>query len=532
MTIRNFLTRRDLFTTGGLLALLPGFRNRAGAASLRIGPDIYQSIGVKPVINCKGTFTIISGSQSLPEVKAAMEAASRHYVHIDELMAGVGKRLSEITGAEYGIVTSGCAAALAHATAACIAGADPEKMQRLPDVRGLKHEVIAPAYSRNVYDHAVRMTGAKFIDVRTKEEYLAAFNERTAMVMILAGDGDEGPLGTEVVAAIAKEKAVPVLVDAAAERLTIPNLHLKRGATMVAYSGGKCIRGPQCAGMLLGRKDLLQAAWLHSAPHHAFGRPMKVGKEEVMGMLAAVEAWVKRDHKAEWAEWESWLATISQAATKVAGVKTEVLQPRGLSNNSPRLQISWDGAKLGITGNEVEKALAEGDPRIILGGSSGNRRASMASSITIMPYMMMPGDAKLAAERIHAALSKPPKFPDYRKQPSTVDISGQWDVQISYVCGSAQHGFVFEQKGSDLLGSHAAEFLGGDLRGSVEGSEARFRSSHRIEGTRIGYDFVGAVNGDKMEGTVDLGEYGQARFTATRHKYGQPGGVIRPLKNV
>ena len=531
--IGKFLSRRDLFRGGSLLALLPGFRGKSQAAALRIGPDIYQSIGVKPVINCKGTFTIISGSQSLPEVKAAMDAASRHYVHLDELMEGVGKRLAEITGAEYGVVTAGCAAALTHATAACMAGADPEKMQRLPDVRGLKHEVIAPSYSRNVYDHAVRMAGAKFVDVRNKDEYVNAFNERTAMIMVLAGNGDRGPLGLEVLAPIAKEKGVPILVDAAAERLTIPNVHLQRGATMVAYSGGKCLRGPQCAGVLLGRKDLLQAAWLDSAPHHAFGRSIKVGKEEIMGMLAAVEMWVKRDHKAEWKEWEEWLDTISKSVTRVAGVTTEVLEPSGLSNNAPRLDIKWDAAKLGIPGSEVEKLLLEGDPRIILGGSRGNRRdASTASALTIMPYMMMPGDAKAAADRIHAVLANPPKMAAWEKKAPSVDVNGQWDVKLDYVCGSSQHGLVFEQKGADLVGTHAAEFLGGDVRGGVEGNEVRFRSSHRYEGTRIGYDFAGTVAGDKMEGTVDLGEYGQAKFTATRHRYGQPGGIVRPLKNV
>jgi hypothetical protein len=209
-----------------------------------------------------------------------------------------------------------------------------------------------------------------------------------------------------------------------------------------------------------------------------------------------------------------------------------VLQPSGLSNNAPRLQIKWDGAKLGITGNEVEKLLAEGDPKIILGGSSGNRRASMTSSLTIMPYMMMPGDAKPAAERIHAVLANPPRMEAYQKKAPSVDVNGQWDVKLEFVHGSAQHGLVFEQKSGELVGSHAGEFLGGDVRGTVEGDEVRFRSSHRYEGTRIGYDFVGKASGDNIEGTVDLGEYGQARFVATRHRYGQPGGIVRPIKNV
>ncbi|MEK7405658.1 MAG: DegT/DnrJ/EryC1/StrS family aminotransferase [Acidobacteriota bacterium] len=315
--LRGAFSRRDMFRGGGLLAAAgltggaPALAAPARAGNLELGANIYKSIGVRPIVNCKGTFTIISGSLTLPEVKRAMDDASRHYVHLDELMEAVGKRLAELTGAEWGIVTAGCAAALTHATAACIAGSDPEKLQRLPDLRGLKSEVIAPRYSRNVYDHAIRMLGVKIVDVENKEQLEGAINPRTAMIMVLAGSGDRGPLGLDVIAAIASPKGVPILVDAAAERLTIPNVHLQRGATMVAYSGGKCIRGPQCAGLLLGPKPLLQAAFINSAPHHAFGRSMKVGKEEIVGMLAAVEMWVKRDHDAEWKQWENWLASIS-----------------------------------------------------------------------------------------------------------------------------------------------------------------------------------------------------------------------------
>jgi L-seryl-tRNA(Ser) seleniumtransferase len=531
--LENLWNRRELFRGGLLAALLPGSVRRADAAALRIGADIYESIGVRPLINCKGTFTIISGSQSLPEVKAAKEAASRHYVHLDELMEAVGRRLSELTKAEWGMVSSGCAAALCHATAACIAGADPEKLQRLPDTRGMKNEVIAPRYSRNVYDHAIRGTGARFVEINSIEEYRKAFNERTAMVMILASQPDQGPLGTAALSLIAKEHGIPVLVDAAAERLTIPNIHLGRGADLVAYSGGKCLRGPQAAGLLLGRNDLVQAAWIHSAPHHAFGRPMKADKEAIMGMLAAVEMWVKRDHDREWKEWEAWLKTIHDSVTRVAGVTTEVLQPNGLSNNSPRLAIRWDGDAVGLSGEEVEKALLEGNPRIILGGSTGTRRRGMKnSSLTIMPYMMMPGDAEHAARRIHEVLSKHPRKPPTKPAAPSVNVAGQWDVQVEFLLGKAQHGFVFEQKEGALLGSHTGEFLGGDIRGIVEGDEVWVQSSHRYEGTRIGYEFIGKVTGDTMSGTVDLGEYGSAKWSARRHKYGEPGGIVRPIKNV
>ena len=315
--------RRELLRRGGALAAaasLPAASVASAApaatpTSAGKAAEVYNSIGVKPVINARGTFTIITGSQTLPEVKEAMDEASRGYVQMDELMAGVSPKLAELTGAPWGIITAGCCAALTHFTAACIAGANPERMQRLPDVTGLKNEVIIPEYSRNVYDHAIRMLGVTIVEVSNPDELEKAFNERTALIYILAGPGDEGPLGTKVVSEAAKRHNVPVIVDAAAEILTIPNVHLQRGATAVAYSGGKCIRGPQAAGLLLGDRNLLEAAWANSAPHHAFGRSLKVGKEEIMGMLAAVEMWKKRDHDAEWKKWQGWLDEIASGVT-------------------------------------------------------------------------------------------------------------------------------------------------------------------------------------------------------------------------
>ena len=521
------LTRRNVLAATGLAAASQQFRMQnpvsasAAGSGLRIGPDLFQSIGVRPVINAKGTFTIISGSQSLPEVKQAMLEASKHYVHLDELMDGVGKRLAELTGAEWGIVTNGCAAALTHATAACIAGADPEKLQRLPNLTGLKNEVIAPRHSRNVYDHAIRMLGVRMVDVETVEQLQKAFNPRTAMVMVLAQPvADREPLSTQTVCRIAKEHNVPVIVDAAAEILTIPNKHLQAGAEMVCYSGGKCLRGPQAAGLLLGRKDLVRAAWLHSAPHHAFGRSLKVGKEETMGMLAAVEAWVKRDYQAEFKVWESWLADMAKTVTRVEGVTTEVRQPNGLSNHAPQLVIRWDGGKTGITGREVEKLLYDTEPRIVLGNASGDRRGNMASSVTIMPYMMMPEDHKVVAERIRTVLASPPRIaPPAKPEGPLANVDGQWNLNIRYFCGAADHRLVFEQKDRELFGTHRGDILTGDLRGSVDGPEVRFTSRHRYEGSSLGYEFAGKLENDRMSGTVQMGEYGVAEWSAERVRY-------------
>src|SRR5690606_37671794 len=337
--------------SGGLGALANSNQPQAAAAS----GEVFRAIGVEPVINCRGTFTIIGGSVELPEVKAAIHAAADNFVQYDELAAGVGQHLAKLTGAEWGMVSSGCAAGMKHVTVACLTGGNPEKLIRLPNVAGFdKTEVIIPRYSRNVYDHSIRNTGATIITVETAEELENAINERTAMIYLMAGGrSEEGPLSTRAIAAIAKPHNIPLLIDAEAEDLTIPNVHLEQGADVVAYSGGKVMCGPQGAGLLLGKKDILQAAWQASAPHHGIGRNDKVGREETMGMVAAVEAWLKRDHQAVWKKWLSWLDTINKRVSTIPGIKTEVREPNRLSNHSPSLSITWDPKALHVTGDEI-----------------------------------------------------------------------------------------------------------------------------------------------------------------------------------
>lgn len=527
------LTRRGLFHGGGLAALLGAAGGaRKARAALEVGPGIYESIGVKPVINCKGTFTIISGSLILPEVRQAMLEASKHFVHIDELMDAVGARIAEITGAESAIVTTGCAAALSHATAGVIVGGDPEKIQRLPNLDGLKDEVVAPDYSRNVYDHAIRMVGVKMITVSSLEEMAAAFGPKTAMVMVLASPSDTGEFGLEPVARLAHEHGVPVLVDAAAEGLTIPNIHLERGADLVAYSGGKALRGPQSAGLLMGKRDLVRAAWTNSAPHHAAGRAMKVGKEDAMGMLAAVEMWVQRDHDAEWETWMSWLAEIADSVSRVEGITTEVLEPSGLSNYSPRLEIRWDSDHLGIYGAEVEKDLWKNDPRIILANGTGTQRVGGLSSVTVMPWQMLPGDATVVAKVLHRRLSSPPPQPAPTAGSEAAQVAGAWDVEIHFAGSPARHTFYVEQSEDMLRGAHRGDRTGGDLTGWVEGDHVHLSSRHRWEGSVFGFTFDGTLSDDRIEGEVDLGEYFTAEFAASRHQYRDPVQPSRPRKNV
>ncbi len=520
------LNRRELFRRWSLMAVPAFFGGKAAAArpaaaELRPGPEIYQSIGVRPLINARGTFTIISGSRMLPEVRAAMDAAAQYHVHLDELTDAIGARLAELTKAEWGMVSSGCAAALTHATAACLAGGNPDLHVRIPNLAGFpKDEVIIPRHSRNVYDAAVRATGARVIEVETVADLESALGPRTAMIYILAGPAaDNSPLNTKVIAQVAKPKGVPILVDAAAEILTIPNVHLENGATLVGYSGGKCLRGPQSAGILLGRKDLVRAAWVHSAPHHGFARALKVGKEEAMGMLMAVEIWVKRDHEAEWKRWVSWLDHISKKVSTIPGVSTSVDQPVGLSNRTPSLVIRWDRTKLGVSGRTIAKSLFDSDPRIATPGGRGNP-SSNETGISITPYMLSAGEEVIVADRLHSLLSNPPKETQAPAQAPSTDISGRWDVKIDYAAASSNHFLHLKQNGSRVEGTHQGDFVSRDLAGTIDGDSVRLTSNYtERHGDALTFNFTGKVSGNQISGDLDMGEYLQARWTAKKHEF-------------
>jgi seryl-tRNA(Sec) selenium transferase len=527
------LTRRELFLMGNALAVpvLLGSRTvgaeaAAAAGPLTPGPRIYQSIGVEPVINCRGTFTIIGGSVELPVVRAAMDAAARHFVQIDELSDAVGRRLAELTGAEWGMVSAGCAAAMKHVTAACVTGGNPEKLIRIPDLTDLdKTEVVVPRSSRNSYDHAIRNVGVRMVTVETLEELENALNPRTAMIYLLADSGPAGgPMGLEAVARVSNSRNIPILVDAAAEGLTIPNVHLQRGATIVAYSGGKAICGPQCAGLVLGRKDILQSAWQASSPHHGPGRDNKVGREEMLGMLAAVEAWVKRDHAGEWKTWLGWLDTIARRMRTVDGVATAVREPTDLSNKSPSLVISWDSSRLHVTGEELAEELARTAPRIALGAGIGGGRGNEArppgtTGVTVTAWQMQPGEDKIVADRLHAVLTRK-RAPKPAEMPApSGNLTGHWDVDVEFFSSRSRHTLFIEQDGNWIQGSHKGDFSVRDLAGMIEGDHVTLRSVDRRPGDSVPFIFSGTVSDGAISGPIHMGEYLTAKFTARRHTY-------------
>lgn len=501
-----------------LLGHTPQDPSQLNQGPFSAAPSIYERLGIDTIINCRGTFTILGGSTERPEVLEAIEAASGYFVQYDELAYGIGKRLAELTKADWGMVSAGCAAGLKHVTAACVAGGNPEKLIQIPNLEKLdKTEVIIPRYSRNVYDHAIRNIGITVVMVDSPKEMERAINSKTAMIYVNSGIRSEKgqPLSLEKIVEIAKPHGIPVLLDAAAENLTIPCVHLQRGATVVAYSGGKAICGPQCAGLLLGDKDLLMSAWQASSPHHGPGRDNKVGKEEMLGMLAAVEAWTTRDHEKEWATWISWLEEISKKMEKIQGITTEVRQPQGRSNYAPVLHIKWNPDQLHITGDEVAEEVARNKPRIAIGSSSKEGE----TSVNITPNQMRPGNARLVADRLFGILSKKRSPRPDKMAAAKVDLTGHWEVSIDFLSSKSTHMFFLEQKGNWIKGIHKSDFSMQEIMGMVVEESVKLRSIYRAPGNHISYWFSGKASKGYMDGSIFLGEYLTAKFTAKRSKY-------------
>jgi uncharacterized pyridoxal phosphate-dependent enzyme len=338
-----------------------GFASTVAAARGKSSSaEVYTRLGVRPFINARGTWTYLSGSVELPEVRQAVEAASQHFVDMFELQRAAGVRLAELSGAESGMVTSGSAGAMAAATAACIAGSDPKNIWQLPDTEGLKHEVVMLG-GRSAFDSAIRLAGGKLILAHGVENLQAAISPQTALVYTTWRDD-------RLLKAlpITRAAGVPLLVDDAAGIPPFENL--KRYATMgvdlYCFSGGKGLRGPQCSGILLGRKTLIDAALANCSPWEgAVCRAMKVGKEEIIGMLAAIEYWSHADLDALNKEWQARVERIAKLVETVPGVTTSITVPKD-GNSYPTLTVLWDEAAFGLTVAQCDQRLREGEPRI------------------------------------------------------------------------------------------------------------------------------------------------------------------------
>jgi uncharacterized pyridoxal phosphate-dependent enzyme len=330
------------------------------ARSKSLSENIYTRLGVRPFINARGTWTYLSGSLELPEVRHAAEEASHYFVDMFELQKAAGKRLAELSGAESGMVTSGSAGAMAAATAGCIAGTDPKNIWQLPDTTGLKNEVVM-LQGRSEFDSAIRLVGAKLVLAEKVEELQAAITPQTAMVYTTLRDKHLSDA-----LRITRSAGVPLMLDDAAGIPPFENFtrYAKMGVDLYCFSGGKGLRGPQCSGLLLGRKDLIDAALANSNPWEgAVCRPMKVGKEEIVGALAAIEYWSHADLDALNKEWHNRVERIQKLVQTVPGVTGTITIPQE-GNSYPTLTVRWDEQKFGLTVAECDQQLREGEPRI------------------------------------------------------------------------------------------------------------------------------------------------------------------------
>ena len=388
--------RRRFLTTLSGLPLVGGLFPAGAHAARR---DYFKELGVRPVINAAGTYTMLTGSLMPPEVRRAWEYGARQYCRLDELHDAVGARIAALIGCEAAMVTAGAASALTLGTAACMTGTNRDFIRRLPDTAGMKTEVIIQKRHRFGYDHAVRNCGIRFVEVETREDLERALNERTVMMLFLNANDPIGLIKSAEFAELGKKHRVPTFTDAAADVPPVENLtkYLKQGFDLVTFSGGKGLCGPQSAGLLLGRKDLIQAARLNTSPNSdTIGRGMKVNKEELLAMLAAVELYVKRDHQADWREWEKRVKLIQDYVTSVRGVKAEMYVPP-IANHVPHLRIEWDQSVVKIKPADVAGRLREGEPSIeVVPGAR--------ESLSVGVWMLQPGEDKIVARRLREVL--------------------------------------------------------------------------------------------------------------------------------
>jgi len=395
-------TRRTIL---GALATVPGLGwlvagNPAVAQDGGSGRDVIRELGVRPCINAAGTYTALTGSLMPPEVVAGIQVASRQYVRLNELHDAVGKRIAELLNCPAAMVSAGCASALSLATAACVAGDDPDRIRRIPDTSSMKNEVIVQKTHRVGYDHAIRNAGVRLIEVETAGELEKKIGPQTAMLFFLNSSDNQGQIHHEEFVALGRKHNIPTLIDAAADVPPVENLFrfTKIGFDLVAFSGGKGLRGPQSSGLLLGRKDLIAAARLSNNPNSdSLCRTNKVNKEELVGMLIALELFLKRDHTAVWKEWEGRANHISQILAEFQDVHTEIQVPT-IANAVPHLHVTWDYEKRKLSPAQVADKLRDGEPSIEV--VPGSRR-----ELVVGVWMMQPGDERIVAQRLRQILA-------------------------------------------------------------------------------------------------------------------------------
>ena len=384
----------SLFSANSLSA-----KTNSAAVVSSLRRDFFKELGLRTFINAAGTYTSMTGSLMPKEVVEAISYGANEYVNLDDLQDKVGERIAELLECEYATVSSGCFGAMSIGMAGILTGKDPKKVKQLPNTEGMKNEVIMQESHSIGYAQALTNVGAKVVRVKTAKQLEKAITDKTCMLWFLNAHTDRGEIKWEEFIALGKKHNIPTFIDCAADVPPVENLFrfTKMGFDLVAFSGGKGLRGPQSAGLLLGKREYIEAARMHTPPRgETIGRGMKVNKEEVLGMLAALELYLEKDHRKEWEMWESQIQLISESANSVVGVETEIHVPP-YANHVPSLRIRWDEKKVKISPNEVRKQLTEGHPSIQTVGDS--------KSVGMTTWMMVPGQERIVAKRVKEILS-------------------------------------------------------------------------------------------------------------------------------
>jgi L-seryl-tRNA(Ser) seleniumtransferase len=372
-------------------------------AGLGATGNVYEELGVTTVINAEGTMTVLGGSLMRPEVEAVMALAGQHFVSIPDLEVAAGKRITEMLKLPAGysaIVTSGAAAAMQSGLAGILTGDNPKFIEQIPDLTGMKSEVIIQKSHRNPFDHQLRNTGAKLVVIETRDDLRKAINAKTAMMHFSNFANEEGQIKVDEWVKLGKENGIPCFIDAAADTPPVSHLwdYANMGYDLVAFSGGKAIRGPQCAGLLVGRKDLVAYALLNNSPHEdTIGRSQKVGKEEIVGMVKALECYLNEDHEALNKEWQRRLEFISSKLITLPSVTTAYFVP-DMANHVPHMEIKWDPQRIKITPDDASAALRKGSPSVVV--STGER----TGALSLNSFMLQPGQETIMADKIYELL--------------------------------------------------------------------------------------------------------------------------------
>ncbi len=364
---------------------------------------IYEDIGVRPVINAIGTNTRYGGALMAQEVLDTMQEASQEFCLLDELHVKAGERVAEMLGVESAYVTASAACGLVITAAACMTGTNQDRVRQLPDTAGMRNEVVVQTTHRIAYDQAIRLTGARLIELDDRdgppvEAMRAAIGERTAAVFYLGKNfRNDRSVPLEQAVAMAHAADVPVIVDAASECPPVSTLtrFTEAGADLVIFSGGKSLQGPQSTGLVIGRKDLIKACAVNGTPFATVGRPMKVSREEIFAFIKALEIYLNRDHEADAAAWEEKLRHVEGVLASLPHVTMTRSEPQE-TYAVPQLEITIDPVS-GLTGEEAVGALIDGTPRIAVLERGEN-------GFYINPHNLQDGQERIVAERCRAVL--------------------------------------------------------------------------------------------------------------------------------